>query len=230
MPADARLDRLLGDRDLLLRLQLSGYSGVEWDRVASEFCRYGLGVLEPWTGTGKVFARVAARTGYRLAAPPDGALDDDAANEIASEVVVRALHSFLEDVLKKNRWDPSGGASLKTFFIGKCLWEFPNVYKQWWRRTRRWAAVVLDGDATTIERRAGIAPAPDEAMIRAEAARDVLAAVTKESARAAFALQDMGYSLDEVAAELGLADSKTVENLLGYQRRRAQGARERKAQ
>jgi hypothetical protein len=229
LPPDDGLDRLLGDQDLLMRLQLSGYAQREWMPVAQEFARYGLGVLTPWIGTGRIFAKVRGRTGFRLPPPPDGTLDDDAANELASDTVVASLGSFLENVLKKNRWDPAGGASLKTFFIGKCLWEFPNVYRQWRRRVAKWSAVLLDGDPTKAERAAGLAPAPEVALLRASDAREALAAVSKETARKAFVLQEMGYSLDEIARELGLGDAKAVENLLGYQRRRLQARREREA-
>lgn len=40
------LDRLLGDAELLLRLQLSGYADREWQPVAAEFARYGLAILQ----------------------------------------------------------------------------------------------------------------------------------------------------------------------------------------
>src|SRR3954470_13380163 len=58
LPADERLDRMLGDQELLLRLQLSSYAPRDWLPVAAEFARYGLGVLEPWIGTGRIFGKV----------------------------------------------------------------------------------------------------------------------------------------------------------------------------
>lgn len=63
LPDDEQLDRLLGDQELLQRLQWSGYAMREWDRVAEEFARYGLGVLQPWIGTGRIFAKVQAKIG-----------------------------------------------------------------------------------------------------------------------------------------------------------------------
>ena len=88
LPADDTLDRMLGDQALLLRLQLSSYEPREWGPVATEFARYGLGVLEPWIGTGRIFRKVFGRTGFRLPPPPDGALDHDAANELAVDTVM----------------------------------------------------------------------------------------------------------------------------------------------
>ena len=47
------------------------------------------------------------------------------------------------------KWDPRKGASLTTYFIGQCMIQFPNVYRRWWRETKR-PEVPLDQD--TIER------------------------------------------------------------------------------
>jgi hypothetical protein len=70
LPTDDGLDRLLGDQELLMRLQLSSYAPREWLPVAQEFARYGLGVLQPWIGTGKVFVKVRERTPARPALTP----------------------------------------------------------------------------------------------------------------------------------------------------------------
>jgi hypothetical protein len=227
LPADERLDRMLGDQELLLRLQLSSYAPREWLPVASEFARYGLGVLEPWIGSGRIFGKVYGRTGFRLQPAPDGALDDDAANELAVDTVMVSLTSFLEGVLKKGGWDPTRGASLKTFFIGKCLWEFPNVYRRWRRKAARWSGVVLDGDGKAVEGAAGATVGADAQVLREAAAADALRLLSKDTARRAFVLQEMGYSHDEIAVEVGVADAKAVENLLGYQRRRVHGEQQR---
>jgi hypothetical protein len=227
LPADDRLDRMLGDQELLLRLQLSSYAPREWLPVAAEFARYGLGVLEPWIGTGRIFGKVFGRTRFRLPPPPDGVLDRDAANELAVDTVMVSLTSFLEGVLKKGGWDPAGGASLKTFFIGKCLWEFPNVYRRWWRKAAHRSRILLVGDGQSVEGAAGATDAADAKVLREAAASDALTLVSTDSARRAFVLQEMGYTHDEIACDLGLADAKAVENLLGYQRRRLHGRQER---
>ncbi len=228
--ASRHLDRLLGDSDLLLRLQLSGFADDQWEPVAQEFARYGLGVMEPWIASGRVFAKVRERTGYRIAAPPDG-IDDDGANELAVDTVVRSLRSFLDNVLKQGKWDPARGASLKTFFIGQCLLQFPNVYKRWTRERARWNPIVLEGDQDVLDRRAGTSEPADRPLLSRAGAAQALDTLTTDNARRAFALQDMGYTLDEIARELGLPDAKAVENLLGHQRRRAQRApRTRRAQ
>src|SRR4051794_983098 len=119
LPPDEQLDRILGDKELLLRLQLSEYAEKYWNPAAWEFARYGLDVMRAWCRTGRIFTEVYRMTQHELR-QPDDRFDDDATETLATDTVVAAVDGFLENVLKKNRWDPSGGASLKTFFIGQC--------------------------------------------------------------------------------------------------------------
>jgi hypothetical protein len=55
------VDRLLADAELLLRLQLSGYRGRDWDKFAGELAKYGIAVLGSWMYKGSIFARLQAR-------------------------------------------------------------------------------------------------------------------------------------------------------------------------
>jgi DNA-directed RNA polymerase specialized sigma24 family protein len=214
------LDRLLGDADLLLRLQLSGYADEEWEPIATEFARYGLGVLPAWLATGKMFVEVRKTTKVRLV-PHEGGFDRETLNDLATDTVVAALPAFLE-VLKQKRWDPAKGASLKTYFLGKCKWEFLNVYKKWQRLHESPNLELLADEMTTfVDADAAAGPA-DQALLSREQQRAVLAMLSTGRARRAFSLADMGYSHEEIAEQLGVADAKAVENLLVYQRRRVQ--------
>ncbi|NKU99249.1 hypothetical protein GS889_18245 [Rhodococcus hoagii] len=68
----------------------------------------------------------------RLDPPPEHWLDDDhTVRQLTDETVVRAIGYFKTDVLQKNKWDVDKGASIRTFFIGQCLFQFANVYKVW---------------------------------------------------------------------------------------------------
>jgi DNA-directed RNA polymerase specialized sigma24 family protein len=221
--AHDNLERLLGDSDLLFRLQLSGYAEEEWQPVAAEFARYGLGVLQAWIATGKIFARVRAVTGYRLT-PPELGFDYDAVQTLATDTVVAALRAFLEKVLKQNRWDPTKGASLKTFFVGQCMFQFSNAYRKWWRQQRWKSRVQLEGIGVDLEQVTTPSPSADQALVDREEFDAALGLLSTATARTAFAMQNMGYTHEEIALELGLADAKAVENVLGYQRRRLQAA------
>lgn len=213
------LERLLADSELLLRLQLSGYAEEEWHPVAAEFARYGLGVLQAWIATGRIFGQVRAKTGYRLT-PSETGLDEDAVQTLATDTVVAALRAFLEKVLKQNRWDPAKGASLKTFFIGQCVLQFPNAYKKWIRQQRWQSRTLPGGVAVHLERRTPPAAGADRELLRGEEFRTALALLSTQKARVAFAMQNLGYTHEEIASHLGMTDVKAVENLLGYQRRR----------
>jgi DNA-directed RNA polymerase specialized sigma24 family protein len=218
--AHEHLERLLADSQLLTELQWSGYADPVWQPVAAEFARYGLGVLTAWIGTGRIYRQVLTKTGYRLTGPEHG-LDDDAVQSLATDTTMDTLGAFLENVLKQNRWDPARGASLKTFFIGQAMFQFPNVYRRWLTQQRREAWVQFDGSAMELPDVEHSAPADREVLSR-EQFDTTLALLSTKDARTAFAMASMGYSHDEIAAQLGLLDAKAVENLLGYQRRRLQ--------
>lgn len=227
-PDDDRLDRMLGDTDLLLDLQLNAYAPTVWNPVAEEFARYGLAVFRSWIRQGLVFGIVTKATNFGFRDLPDGRITDPVeVEDLASMTVVYALVDFLEKVLKQNKWDPSRGASLKTYFIGQCKWQFPNVYKEWSRLQRRAPAAesldyLVDNNV--------LAPAHDNVAAtfdRDAKIREVLSAVDSPQAQSALIYQAEGYSHAEIAQMTGLKDAKAVENLIGRWKRRL--ASERKS-
>jgi DNA-directed RNA polymerase specialized sigma24 family protein len=218
LPSDERLDRLLADGDLLYRLQMSRYSAEEWQRPAEEFGRYGYDVFVGWIFNGKVWTKVYEKTGWQLTRPTRPLTEDDV-RTLAADTVVASLDAFLEKVLKRNKWVAHGGASLKSYFVGQGCFQFPNALKTWRReqdRLLRHERTVAD--PTTYLR--GTAPAADVPLIDHENAVAGLSALSTDKAREALTLQWAGYSLAEIAARLDEPDEKTVENLIGYQRRR----------
>ena len=220
-PDDDRLDRMLGDANLLLNLQLNAYAPKVWDPVAEEFARYGLAVFRSWIRQGLVFGIVTKATGFGFFELPEGRITDPVeVEDLASMTVVLALRDFLEKVLKQNKWDPQRGASLKTYFIGQCKWQFPNVYKEWFRLQRR---TPPEASLDFLVDNNALAPAHDnvEASFDRDAEiKEALSAVESSEAQAAFMYQVEGYSLAEIAAMTGLTDAKAVENLLGRWKRR----------
>lgn len=217
-----RLSRLLGDVQVLTRLLDSDFADDDWLPAAEEFARYGVGVLSAWIGTGAIFGKVKARTSYSLESPPNGWLDEDAVHDLSADTVVDALQSFRDDVLRKRRWDPRKGASMKTFFIGQCLFRFPNVYRGWLRERRRHLAVAPSDQLVQLERGLGVLPAADASALHQASMVELLSLLSVKAARRAALLQAAGYTQEEIAADLGLPDAKAVENLLGHQRRRLQ--------
>lgn len=219
LPADELLDRTLGDADLLLELQLSAYAPAKWDPVANEFARYGYNVITGWIRTGAIFDQVARATGHQLRRPEDR-LDDDAIATLTTDTVVAALDAFLSNVLKKNKWSSAGGASLKTFFIGQCKFQFRNVYRSWSRSEHRLRRFHLVDHALKFEAVVGQSGAADLPLMQHESAKAALNDLSTDKARHAMILHAIGYSYAEIAVEIDVADEKSVENLVGHQRRR----------
>jgi DNA-directed RNA polymerase specialized sigma24 family protein len=50
---------------------------------------------------------------------------------------------FREKVLRAGAWDPTRGATIKTYFMGACLFQFPNVYQSWQAECRRWDSLPV---------------------------------------------------------------------------------------
>ena len=219
LPPDERLDRLLGDADLLLRLQLSGYAESEWAPVAAEFGRYGFNVIMGWLYNGQIFDKVHEKTQRHLRRPEER-FDEDAVSTLATDTVIAALDAFLERVLKTNTWNPNRGASLKTFFIGQCCFQFSNVYRSWYRAEKRLRKTHLVGDVTLLDMAKNASRGADVPLLQHTTAMETLGKLSTDKARLAVMLHSIGYTQAEIAVEIGVADEKAVENLVGYQRRR----------
>lgn len=186
LPADERLDRLIADCDLLYRLQLSGYAAEEWRRPAEEFGRYGYDVFVGWIFNGKVWTKVREKTGWRLQRPSKPFTEEDV-HTLAADTVVASLDSFLERVLKRNKWVAHGGASLKSYFVGQGCFQFPNALKSWRRQQERFSDERLVADPTIYLR--GTAQSADVPVIARDNAAEAFAALSTDRAREAFALQ-----------------------------------------
>jgi len=103
------------------------------------------------------------------------------------------------------------------------------VDKKWYRRRRRDAEWALVSGPEQLEPRMPALDGPETGIVNRAAVREALHLVSTDKARLAFWLQDVGYSHAEIAEQLGVPDDKAVENLLGYQRRRIQEQRRKKA-
>jgi hypothetical protein len=128
---EQRLRRLEKDAELVTTLMLRGYDGPEWREVAAVLAGYGVQVIRSWVYSGQIFVQ-CSRKGIRLQAPGEpGLISRDDSGELANETVAEAIVGFKEKVLKLGKWRPDKGASLRTFFVGQCIFQFPNVYRSW---------------------------------------------------------------------------------------------------
>lgn len=71
-------------------------------------------------------------------------LTPDEAVEIAQDIVVQSVLEFREDALVGGKWSPTGGASLKTFFVGRCLMEACKVLRRRARELKRAARYIQE--------------------------------------------------------------------------------------
>ncbi len=217
LPDDDPLDRLLGDRDLLLQLQLANFVGPMWDRVGEEFARYGMSVWRGWMYTGQAYIE-ASRSAPGSVTSPEVPLTADDIESIINDVITLALIAFRDKVLRAGKWDPQRGASLKTFFIGQCKFQFRDVYRKFERERARHRALHLEDigkEATSLP-----FPSADSRLIEEETRQDFLQSLSTELARRILELKDSGYNHSEIASMLDLEDHRAVTNALHYQRRR----------
>jgi DNA-directed RNA polymerase specialized sigma24 family protein len=222
-----RVQRLQADEELLLALQLHKFTGPPWERFSRELARYGLGVLRSWIGRGTIYGKAKALTGYGLGRL-EGWPDPQTVEDLAADTVVAALIYFRDHVLRNHRWQSSGGASLGTFFIGQCLYQFANVYRSALRaELERIDQATVTPMAELPEEHFDIIKGIEETIVSRDAVAEAMALLSTDRARRALLLQEMGFSQREIADELHLPDAKSVENLIGYQHARIRRIRRR---
>ncbi len=151
--------------------------------------------------------------------------------QLALETVAEALVFFRDHVLCGQRWSHAGGASLTTYFIGSCLFAFPNVFRRWQAEQRKWRQALAvetlhcpEGRGRSLADQPGTDPAD---LIVGRAA--VIAELNgmKPAERAAAALVIDGDSFTEAAARLRTTDRGIEGRLYRYRSRIGQQDRQR---
>jgi len=224
--AAENLARREKDLDKLNSLALQGFTGPDYEIFAGELAAYGYPVILAWLRRGVIFRYCADRG--RPLSPTDSDRDVLADSfeerlQLALETAAEALTFFRKYVLLGGRWSYDGGATLTTYFVGACLFAFPNVFRRWQAERRRWGqAVAVEmlncPDGRTLATRPGSDPA------HIAASRDVvmgeLNAMPDETrAAAALILDDLSFA--EAGTRLGMTD-RAVEGRL-YRYRSAAG-------
>jgi DNA-directed RNA polymerase specialized sigma24 family protein len=52
-------------------------------------------------------------------------------DDLAIDVILRSVKSFEKNAIRLGKWSPTGGACLRTWFIGTCAMNFPRSYYRW---------------------------------------------------------------------------------------------------
>jgi len=191
--------RLRGDARLLAVLRDRGFRGAATERFLNELARYGLAVIGAWLRDG-----VLDDKARRIGRPPAGRVDPrtltaDDRQGIADLTVAYGIELFRREVFERQRWDPAGGASLKTFFIGSCLLKYSNAAKTWRPdRDRR----EVPSDALADVERAG-APDPADVVVARLTAQAELDAIKDPLTREIVVANSQGLTYGQIAATVG---------------------------
>ena len=207
-------DLITADLEIIDILRLADFQGPAWIEFADALVSYGHPVMKCWLVTGKIFAQCQAK-GFGLERPVREKWLRADHEGFANEVVARGLNSF-KRALQGGAWSHKGGASLRTFFMGACVLEFPNLYRRWWLN------VDSQSPTPTIVE-SNIDTRPDLSLgdlvtMRIEI-QEALISIDDDTTRAAVLLDFAGYSHREIAELLGIT-TRGVEGRLRRQRER----------
>lgn len=212
-----QVDRIAADADLLVRLALHRFEGKEWNLFVRELAKYAMAVVSSWMRQGLMLHR-CKQLGVGLPALGRDFTKDEIAG-LVDETVALALQHFRNNVLMKGGWDQTGGASLRTFFIGQCLFQFANLYRSFWRSEQRSRDTVLSDDMGIFGVVNDADSDPDRRAVSMGQISDLLAKVKTRRLREAVVWRAAGHSHAGIAELLNCTE-KTVERMLANERQR----------
>ncbi|MGW1789223.1 RNA polymerase sigma factor [Streptomyces tubercidicus] len=213
--------RRMADEQLVRLLSEDGFAGPRYERFEEELARYGISVMRGWMHSGFVFKLVASR-GFDLK-PHDQELerlacDGDLREELAMMTVARSLSRFRERALIGEGWKAEGGASIATYFMGACVYEFPNEFRRHRKEEERWRRGAEQ--ETTGGPVPSVQSVADEVLGNLCVLED-LRGIDNPRARAVVALTIDGYTQEEIRHMLDVSSVRAVEAVLHRWRSKA---------
>ncbi|MFF3456988.1 hypothetical protein ACFYXH_22165 [Streptomyces sp. NPDC002730] len=209
------IDRRIADEEMIRVLSRAGFQGSLYERFAEELARYGISVLRGWMHSGFIF-KLVARRGYGLN-PHELELEElvsnsDLREELATMTVACALPRFRQRAFVEGGWQIEGGASITTYFMGACAYDFPNEFRRHRageERQRR----VLRREQHFYEPAVGKLSVAEE-VIGNLRVLDIIGEVKDPRTQAAVALTVDRYSQEEIRQLLEAESVRAVEGLL----------------
>ncbi|MFD8621715.1 hypothetical protein [Streptomyces sp. NPDC059513] len=220
----ANPERLAADRELYERLVADEFTGPRFELFREELWRYGWRAMLKWMGDGTIIERCREHDILFYAPWPE--IEEikrrpDIREEIASFCVHLALTQFIE-LLEVGYWKPDKGATLRTFFIGSCLFAFRDAYKNWAAGYRRNLKLFLGPAASgeLVERESRGLGQEHMAVLR-----ETLDLILEDASMEARAICELmltmpGGTQEEVGKKLGKS-RKSVERHISRVRARA---------
>jgi len=192
-----RLARLAADQDLVSTLQWCDFDPTtpEWRKLAKALVEYGYSIFKGWLIKGEACQRARDRGVRGLSRLPETLrLGRDDAHALSADLMIVSVEAFRVRVLLRGVWNWRGGASLKTFFIGQCLFQLPDMYTRWRQQEIMGAPVALQ-DRTRRQILEGELD-PAKTVNDQPAADSILARIRDPIARQMFDLlaRDLPYS------------------------------------
>jgi hypothetical protein len=222
-----RLDRIGQDRAHIEMLRRDRFEGPNYELFKTTLALYGYPVMRAWIRRRQIWGLTAARgrpVRCRDAVREHLTRDIDDRQELAMEVVARALLFFREHALLAGKWSPTGGANITTFFAGACIAVFPNVCRSWLKEyemdqgSDRLDLGQLD---RILDTRDGVGP--EERVVQVELFETALKAAGTDRLRRALAsvvLTDAQYA--EIAENEGTSED-AIKQLIYRFRRSGEG-------
>jgi DNA-directed RNA polymerase specialized sigma24 family protein len=194
-----------------------------WRMLQTALFEYGYPILKAWLMRGMIYHHAARLGILGLSRVPENLqLREDDAHELAVAMLVDALPQIRRQLLAGG-WEPEKGASLKTFSIGRMVMTLPDAHAKW-----RKHGSPSGGDHEPLD------PFDDRWCERtaADPADMSLAGILvaeifrgDRDGRIMFELQELGFSLAEIADQLDTTEAAVRSRMSRVRTRARRGGR-----
>jgi hypothetical protein len=205
VPSDTRLD---ADRRRAEALRTLGRDHERFVEYGLSLRDYGINTLIKQWWTGELRPIIHRKTRIGLPPPPPSWLDTDV-NSLIVESVIRSVEPFMQSAILRGEWRPEGGASIKTYFIGRCYFAFATDYRREYSaemkasKTLQWRKPDLELDVIWYVHHT-IGHDPEQTAINRGEIRRLLALATHARIPEIVFLLADGMTSNEVGLALGM--------------------------
>lgn len=209
-----RVDRLAGDLEVYRDLRSVRFIGREQALFEEALAKYGFAVIGAWISKRVMEQKCRQKPQLRNLHELEGVhLTQLDVEELTIDTVAAAVEGFRTNVLSVGKWDSKKGAALRTFFIGQCQFQYPEVARRWKRQRRDIIPNLPMGEEYLGRLTHSVLGNAEADIIQAESITQHLGPVKRPDARLALVMKSHGYSNQQIADELGTS-AKAVEGML----------------
>lgn len=219
-------ERLAVDEHMVQAILDEGLGRRRHKYLETELIKYAAPVLKYL-----IYSRRIAIKCHRFGRTIDESFDLQTFNsydvdDFIQEMMTNELPLFTKAVFVDRRWSPSGGASLKTYFVNGCVLQFPDIFRKWRRGQKRYPAWGLSPDLGPPPR----APDPATSVANSDQVIRLLDKIPDQPLREVLVRRAVGYPAGEAAAQAGLSTKAAESRLSRLRRNLAQDAGELETQ